>query len=72
MKLVAVALALVAIATAAPRGGLDVESVVPEEAELVRCPHPAPLGACETDWGARQIWGSMARCCGRARLVRLV
>merc|ERR1711959_2890 len=36
MKLVAVALALVAIATAAPRGGLDVESVVPEEAELAQ------------------------------------
>merc|ERR1739848_380257 len=35
MKLVAVALALVAIATAARRG-LDVESVVPEEAELAQ------------------------------------
>merc|ERR1711924_117860 len=35
MKLVAVALALVAIATAPPRG-LDVESVVPEEAELAQ------------------------------------
>merc|ERR1711934_1235642 len=36
MKLVAVALALVAIATAAPRGGVDVESVVPEESELAQ------------------------------------